>query len=149
MKGLISKTVRKVKITTSRAIPYLTDPVNKQDAILTNDKGDRVTLSNRQMTKDLQTFFENSGLTLEYVKSSQRTGKTKINGIPVKVLPSTHGNYDGGAIIYVEEESGMNYKNINKVLSYLDKHGVNIAKECVLMQELSQEGACLFKGADA
>ena len=149
MKGVISKTVRKVKITTSKAIPYLTDPVNKQDAVLTNDKGDRVTLSNRQMTKDLQTFFENSGLALEYVQSSQRTGKTKINGIPVKVLPVTHGNYKGGAIILVEDESPMSYDNINTVLNYLNKHDVNIAKECVLLQEMSQEGACVFKGATA
>lgn len=149
MKGVISKTVRKVKITTSKAIPYLTDPVNKQDAILTNDKGDTVKLSDRQMTKDLQEFFENSGLTLEYVKSSQRTGKTKINGIPVKVLPVTHGNYEGGAIILVEDESPMSYDNINTVLNYLNKHDVNIAKECVLLQEMSQEGACVFKGATA
>ena len=144
MKGIKSTTIRQLKITTSKVIPLATETVEKQKAILKGKTG-FTELKPHLITKDLKAFLESEGMTLEYATIESRRGKVEIAGVKVKVMPVAHTHYGGGVFIRVPETSNTSYDNTNKVLEFLTKKGINVNKECVFIDEHTEEGACLFK----
>lgn len=146
MKGVVSNRIIQIKITTPKVIPLATEVVEKKKAVLRGNGF--VELAPHQLTRGLKKFLEGNGLTMEYSTTEGRRGKVEIAGVKVKVLPVNHTNYDGGVLIKVTEKDGMSYTNINKVLAYLTKRGINIAQECIHVDEHNQEKACLFKAAE-
>lgn len=146
MKGIISKTIRQLKITTSKVIPLATELVEKKKAILKGKSG-FTELKPHTINKELKKFLESEGLTLEYASVESRRGRVEIAGVKVKVMPVAHTHYDGGVFIRVPETSSTSYENTNKVLEFLTKHGINVAKECIFVDEHTEEGACLFKAS--
>lgn len=144
MKGSISKTTRQLKIITSKVIPLATETTEKKKAILKGKTG-FTELKPHVITKDLKRFLESEGLTLEYTTVESRRGRVELAGVKVKVMPVAHTHYDGGVFIRIPESDSTSYKNTNKVLEYLIKNGINVAKECIFVDEHTEEGACLFK----
>lgn len=147
MKGVVSKTIRQLKITTSRVIPLATESVTKKKAILKGKTG-FTELKPHTINRELKKFLESEGMSLEYADVESRRGKVEIAGVKVKVMPVAHTHYDGGVFIRVPENDSLSYTNTNKVLEYLTKHGINVAKECVFVDEHTEEGACLFKAKE-
>lgn len=144
MKGIITTTIRQLKITTSKVIPLATELIEKKKAILKGKTG-FTELKPHIVTKDLKKFLESEGMTLEYASVESRRGKVEIAGVKVKVIPVAHTHYDAGVFIRVPEKDSTSYDNTNKVLEYLTKRGINVAKECIFVDEHTEEGACLFK----
>lgn len=144
MKGVISKTIRQLKITTSKVIPLATEKIEKQKAIL-RGKGGFIEMNPQHMTREIKKFLEEQGMTFEYSSAESRRGRVEIAGVKVKVTPAKHTHYDGGVFIKIQEDNSTSYVNTNKVLEYLLNNGINVAKECVFVNENSEEGACIFK----
>ena len=144
MKGIISKTVRQLKITTSKVIPLATETIEKKKAILKGKTG-FTEMKPHILTRDLKNFLESEGMTFEYANIESRRGRVEIAGVKVKVMPVAHTHYDGGVFIRIPEKDSMSYENTNKVLDYLTKNGINVSKECVFVDEHTEEGACIFK----
>ncbi len=120
-----------ITVSTPKVIPLATEPKHKKIAMLKNGKGESVDLKSHQLTRDLLKFMENSGLSVEYEDAPDGyRGKTEINGVPVKVSPINHTNYDGGAFIKVSEGDDLSLANTVKVLKYLRKNGIDLDKFC-------------------
>lgn len=131
-----------ITVTTPKVVPFVTEAVPKKKAILKNGKGDFVELSAHQIKKSMIDFLEKSGLSLEYSTTESRRGKAEIVGISVKVSPVKHTHYDGGALIKVDEEDELSFKNTIKILKFLNKNGISVDREC----EVSSKGtSCLTK----
>jgi len=148
MEGIVKTVTRQLKIATSKVVPFVTETIPKQKAILRNKKGKFIEVAPHHLTRELKKFLLESGLEFEYESVDSKTGKRKIAGIAVKVEPLRHTHYDGGVLIRIVEKDEMSYDNTNKVVEYLVKKGINIAKECVFLYESKEEGACLHKGGD-
>ncbi len=147
MKGKISTTIRQLKITTSKVIPLATEMIEKQKAILRGQNG-FIELKPHTITKELKKFLEAEGLILEFTGAESRRGKAEIAGVGVKVMPVAHTHYDGGVLIRIPEKDAMSYENTNIVLEYLTENGINVSKECIFIDEHTEEGACLFKAEE-
>jgi len=147
MKGITTKTIRQLKITTSKVISLATEMIGKKKAILRGKSG-FIELKSHTITKELKKFLEAEEMTLEFADSESRRGKAEIAGVKVKVMPVAHTHYDGGVFIRIPEKDGMSYENTNKVLEYLTDNGINVKKECVFVDEHTEEGACLFKSGE-
>lgn len=120
-----------ITVSTSKVNPLVTEPKYKKTAILRNGKGEIINLKSHQITRDMISFLESSGLSVEYGESpAGRRGRNEIAGIGVKVSPINTTNYDKGAIIKVPEEDDLDLSNTIKVLKYLRKGGVDIEKFC-------------------
>ena len=126
------KTYILITVTTPKVVPLVTEAIEKQKAILRNDKGAFIELKPHQLTRDFKEFMENSGLTLEYSAKESRRGKAEIAGVHVKVTAVNHSNYSGGAYIKVPQNDDMDFSNVTKVVKWLKNHGISWDKECRL-----------------
>lgn len=146
MEGIVKTVTRQLKIATPKVVPFVTETIPKQKAILRNKNGKFIEVAPHHLTRELKKFLLESGLEFEYEPVDSKTGRRKIAGISVKVEPLRHTHYDGGVLIRIVENDEMSYDNTNKVVEYLARKGINIAKECVFLFESKEEGACLHKG---
>ena len=132
-----------ITVSTSKVIPLVTEPKHKKIATLKNSKGVTVNLKAHQLTRDMISFMESSGLSVEYGEAPLGyRGRLTLCDIPVKVSPINHTNYDGGAIIKVPEGSDTDLTNTVKILKYLRKGGVDIDKFC---QTNDRGTSCLMR----
>ena len=143
MKGITTTTTRQLKIETAKIIPLTTELVPKQKALIRAPDDTFIEVKN--ISRDLKRFLELNGFVIENSASESRRGKTELAGVPVKIMPVMHTHYDGGVFIRIIEKNEMSADNTNKVIKYLQAHGIDINKECVFVSENTEEGACLFK----
>lgn len=121
-----------ITVSTPDIIPLVTEPKEKQVAILKNQSGETIFLKSHQLTKELSKFLEASGLSVEFNRAPDgRKGKSGINGIAVKVSAINHTNYDAGAYIRVPEDDEMSVKNSNAVMKFLRNNDIDIDKYCI------------------
>lgn len=116
---------RRITVRTDKIIPIVTESKGKKEVLLTDAKGNKLTLKAHQLTKEMIKFLEQT-YSIEYLESTEgRRGLSEIAGIKVQITPINHTNYDGGAYIKVTEEDEMATENTNKVLAYLRKRGID------------------------
>lgn len=144
MKGKVTRVVRRLKITTQKIVPLATEAVEKHKAIARNPKGGVIELTPHQINKELVKFLEDLGAKLEFVPTEGKRGRVEIDGVKVKVLPISTTNYDNGAFIEIQESSTDSFENTLKLMSFLEKKGIDIDKECIWVAEHNEEKACLF-----
>jgi len=129
MKDILNSIV--ITVTDPKVVRIVTEPKFKKIAILKNAEGKVVNLKSHQLTRDLISFLETSGLVVEYNDAPAGCrGLSEINKIPVKVSPINHVNYDKGAIIKVPEVDNLSEENTGIVLKFLRKKGIDIKKHC-------------------
>lgn len=121
-----------ITVSTPDVIPLVTEPKEKQVAVLKNQSGETIFLKSHQLTKELSKFLEQSGLSVEFNKAPDgRRGVSGINGIAVRVTAINHTNYDAGAYIRVPEEDILSLKNSSAVMKYLRQNGIDLDKYCI------------------
>ena len=140
MKTPKARIVRQIKVPTPKVIPIATEKTETKKAILRFNE-DAIEVKKHVLTKNLIKFMEGAGIEFEYINVERIRGKTEIHGVPVKVLPIMHTNYDGGAFIQVTEESETSWTNTNKITKLLADHGINWEKEC----RITEDKVCTIK----
>lgn len=123
----------------------LTDVAEKKQVIVKNQNGATMILKPHQATREIVEFLRESGNEIEYqTVETYRSGKRDFNGFRIKVYPIDHGRYDDGAILFVKEQSTVSWANSDAVLKLLMARGVEIKKECQVM-EIKKVGSCRHK----
>ena len=133
----------------TNAVKLLTERKQVSKTKLTNVNGASIEVS-PPFPKKLKEFLEVSGMQVAEGSSyTQVRGRTEVVGVPVKVIPANHSNYDDGIIVEVEEDNEMSLKNTNRLIAYLEKHGVDMARECILWEKSEKQASCVFKEIDS
>lgn len=137
------KVVRQLKIESSRIASIVTEKIESKSYIVTNKNGASITLTSHYMTKELMAFLTGSGCTIEPRTSERLRGRRELAGVKVKVLPIAHDqHYSKGALIQISAQDELSYADANRVRNYLVGKGVDLVKECTLVDEHRRAGSC-------
>lgn len=132
------------------AIKLLTERKQLSRIRMTDAKGNVVEIP-PPLPKKLIPFLEANGIQISSGGNylSRIRGRCEIVGVHVKVVPKNHTNYTGGIVVDVFEENELSTQNTNQVVAFLDKHGVDVARECKTWELIQKQGACVFQEVDA
>jgi len=139
----ILKVVRQFRIESPRIANIVTQKYDKKSAIIKNKNGSSIVLAPNQLTKELKSFLEATGNKIDYRTVEARKGVRTVAGVKVKVLPIKFVNYSDGAFIQIPEDSEFSTVNANIVKEHLLNHGIDMVKECQLVDSHTQAGSCV------
>lgn len=120
-----------ITVATSDVIPIVTEPKQKRIMTLTNLKGNAIQLRDHHIKRDMITFLEDSGIKTDISSALPGCrGKLELAGVPVKVSPINHVNYDAGAYIKITEADATDESNSRTIIKFLRKNGIDVKRYC-------------------
>ena len=139
----ILKVMRQFRIESPRIAKMVTEKHNKKSVIVKNKNGSSIVVAPHHLTKGLKSFLEATGNTIEYQTFEARRGVRILAGVKVRVLPIKFVNYSDGAFIRIPEDDELSTANANIVKEYLLNHGIDMVKDCQLVDSHTQAGSCI------
>ncbi len=136
---------RRFQIEGPKAATLFTEKFDKKQATVTNKNGSSIVLTPNQLTKQLRSFLQATGNTIESRTIEARRGRREVAGVRVKIIPSTFVTYDNGCVLTIaEKDPVLADKKAAAIMKYMADHGVDVARECVVIEENRREGSCLY-----
>ena len=132
---------RRIELRTSKVIDFLTEEVETKKAILRYED-DAIEVQKHILTTKVVNLMERAGIEIEWIPEIRYRGINQVNGMQVKVTPLNHRSYESGAVIQIFEDRATSWTNTNKIMDFLDLHGIDRGKECRIFEA---DVSCVIK----